>query len=230
MIRRWSRLTQLTFSSDQYSKIHFRFKFKSFRKAIIFKKFFTLYSKILRRHYSRMKHSYNWLIYTQIWQHWIKDFLKLKISTRFFYIKNFNPLEYFSYDPYRLNSKQQKLVGSFYQLSCGLPKSLFLWNFFLRPSLTGSSYVSFFNPNSYLHFSYFLQSPSLLKEVTAFPLPLLFLNEQNLANLKFIDKLSPTFDNFNTLFNELFVVILQITNEVYKFTTYLWLNIVFSQI
>jgi len=98
-------------------------------------------------------------MYSQVWQHWIKDFSRSKAISRFQFLKKFHYVEYLTYDPHRFNTKTQKMFSTFNHLSCGINRKLTLWNCFNNNKLSSNEHnktlFNYYN-NFSLHFSYSL--------------------------------------------------------------------------
>jgi len=227
MIRRWSRLISIESNSAFFTRILFKRRFKSFRKSIIFRKFFLKYSKLLRKHYARLKHSYNWIIYTQIWQHWISDFLKIKNIIKFHFFKKMNPIERLSYDPYRFSTKQQKLSAFVSHVSCGLTKRLIFWNSFIMSKTNspqnGDVYLNFYN-NTSIHFSYLLESHFTFSLGMK---PLYTFINNHIASPQTITQPSTELLPVFKFYSIIFQLCLQLLKEFYTLNLVQWLRITY---
>lgn len=212
MIRRWSRLTTHTIDLYNYKRLFFKYHFKSFRKAIIFRKFFILFSKINRKHYSRLKHSYNWMVYSQIWQHWVRDFYIQKSLSKFYYKKSLSWLELITYDPYKFNTKQTKLNYFTNHISCGIPKTFFI---FKNKNVSADS--SIFLKNLFLHYSYF--SPFTVNPLFK---PILINLQSSLISIKTYSNLTTINFSMDQIYWQLFAISLKTMREFYLINTLLW--------
>ena len=100
---------KLSINFLKIKKLRYRYRFKSFRKAVIYKKYHAKRTKFRRKQYAKLKHAYNWSLYVQIWQRWTVDFSWNLALNRFHYIKNFNELELITYNSYFFNTKKIKI-------------------------------------------------------------------------------------------------------------------------
>jgi hypothetical protein len=128
--------------------------------------------------------------------------------SRFQYFKNFNFIEYATYDPYRFNTKQTKIVPFVSQLSCGIPKSFFIFNK-LKKSSSADSFHFF--KNFFLHFSYHLN----FKNLTNFKTLFVVLEAQIIPFPAFQNVPTLSFD-FTSIFYQVNSLELFLIKEYYK--------------
>lgn len=156
------------------------------------------------------------MVYSQIWQHWIRDFYIQKTLSRFYYKKSINWLELITYDPYRFNTKQSKLGYFTNHISCGIPKT-----FFIFKNLNVFADSSIFFKNLFLHYSYF--SP-----LTPTPLfkPILINLQSMLISIKTYHRLTTMNFSPDSIYLQILNNSLHIVKEVYLINSLLWYLII----
>jgi hypothetical protein len=119
MVRRWSRvnLTNVSIKNNSY-KFYFKYLFKTFRKSLIFKKFYIKRTKFTRKKTTFLKHRFNWLPYSQIFKYWIKDFKNNKTTCKFQYLNALFKFNYLVFDKnFFKNKKNLNLFRTVFYIS-----------------------------------------------------------------------------------------------------------------
>lgn len=181
MIRKWSRIAFLSFDVFKMKKAYARYTYKSFRSGVLFKKAYFKKTRIKRNQYSYYKHLFNWTMYSQIWQHWIKDFEWNFYLTKFQYFKNFNEFEVISYNAYFFNNKKLKMISNYDNyVNCFSSKKLLYFFYNKNFKCFFSLFLNFFSyPLNFSTFNDLLPFPDL----TLSTFPIIFNLENNFYNL-----------------------------------------------
>jgi len=90
MIRRWSCLININNNFNSYDFFKKSHKINLFKNSVNFKRFTFKFTKFKRKSLIRLKHRSNWLIYTNVFKLWVKDYIFNKNYFRYqFYNKIF---------------------------------------------------------------------------------------------------------------------------------------------
>lgn len=196
-----------------------RYRYKSFRKGVLFKKGYIKKTWIKRNQFAFFKHLLNWAIYVQIWQNWVKNFQWFFYIAKFQYFKNFNEFEIISYNSYFFNNKKLKLISNYdHFVNCYLSRKLFFY--FINKNFKSFS-LSFLG--------FFSYSFSFLKdnELPLFPssessiFPISYFLENNYYSINMTDDF-PIFD-LNLIFKIILKLIIHQITEMRKIVTLLYL-------
>ena len=87
MVRRWSCINQFNLNLTYLAKFDQKFKVKFFLSLVRLKKFFYLFTKFKRKSLSRIKHKTTWLVYSNVFKLWTRDycFIKKYAKSQFVY-------------------------------------------------------------------------------------------------------------------------------------------------
>lgn len=101
MIRRWSCINHINMQLSVIQYLSVRYKLKTFRSSVNFKKYYLINTKFKRKSFVRIKHKTNFLPYLNILKYWIPDFYFCKHYFKFqffnkFFFKNFLFINLFS--------------------------------------------------------------------------------------------------------------------------------------
>lgn len=230
MIRKWTRIISLPVNFLLMKRMYLKYRYKSFRRSLIYKKLHIKRTKFRRKQYAKLKHLYNWNLCVQIWQNWICDFDWNFYINKFYYFKNFNEFEIISYNSYFFNTKKLKLFSNYlFFINCFFSRKM---NFFLN-NKNNNFFLSnfFFLP----FFSSFLSYP-VLPSLNDFSNPMFSLNISsspillNLDNffykLENYSKLSELSFSFVNFFNFIFSFLLFFIIEYKKIITLFYLNFI----
>ena len=75
MIRRWSCLINLNNNFNSWNYYFKNYKIIIFKNSVNFKKFTFKFTKFKRKSLIRLKHKSNWLIYNNVLNLWLKDYI-----------------------------------------------------------------------------------------------------------------------------------------------------------
>lgn len=112
MIRRWSRVTKITFNPNEGWIFYKKHLFKSLRKTILFRKFIRSGTYFNRYSGSKLKHKYEWAPYRQILARWTQDFYFHKNNIKFQYLKNFSDYMFLIFNPTYFVTKRTRLFAA----------------------------------------------------------------------------------------------------------------------
>lgn len=207
MIRRWSCVINITNNFNNFNNFNKLHKIALFKSSVNFKRFSFKITKFKRRSLMRLKHRSSFLIYTNIFKYWVKDFMfnKLYLKYQFFnkiFINNF-----FFYNFNFIKSKSE----------------LFFYNFnFIFTTLNNKKFLYFLNKksiikNSSLVIAWFISKPDYNNTV----LPL-YTNLQN----SYFPYQEHFFTNFelNELFDLFFKLFLKKNIEIKRIISLLFVK------
>lgn len=205
MIRRWSCVINITnnFSNfTQFNKLH---KITLFKSSVNFKRFSFKITKFKRRSLMRLKHRSSFLIYTNIFKYWVKDFMfnKLYLKYQFFnkiFINNF----FF----YNFNFIKNKSESFFYNFN------------FIFTTLTNKKFFYFSHKksiikNSPLTTAWFVLKPDINNTILPF-----YSNLQN-SYFPYSDHFTENFD-LNEIFDLFFKLFLKKNIEINRIISLLF--------
>lgn len=210
MIRRWSCVISITnnFSNfNQFNKLH---KIVLFKSSVNFKRFSFKITKFKRRSLMRLKHRSSFLIYTNIFKYWIKDFMFNKLYLKYQFFNNIFINNFFFYNFNFIKNKNES----------------FFYNFnFIFTTLTNKKFFYFLhkNPlikNSPLTTAWFLAKPDI--SITVLPI---YNNLQNLY-FSYQENFNTDFD-LNEIFNLVFNLFLKKNIEINRIVSLLFLHKIF---
>ena len=113
MIRRWSCIINITnnFSNfNQFNKLH---KIILFKSSVNFKRFSFKITKFKRRSLMRLKHRSSFLIYTNIFKYWVKDFMFNKLYLKYQFFNNIFINNFFFYNFNFIKNKSESFFYNF---------------------------------------------------------------------------------------------------------------------
>jgi hypothetical protein len=156
MVRRWSRINN--FNIDIGSSFFFikkQNKLNLFKTSVNFKKFKFKYTKFKRKSLTRIKHSSTFLVYTNIFKFWSKNYIFNKHLSKAQYAHNVSLKNIFFYNFNFIKNKNENIFYNLNFLFLTLNKKKYLQQhknceffFFKNTNITfGWSNYSF-NPNS----------------------------------------------------------------------------------
>jgi len=210
MIRRWSCVINITnnFSNfNQFNKLH---KIILFKSSVNFKRFSFKITKFKRRSLMRLKHRSSFLIYTNIFKYWIKDFMFNKLYLKYQFFNNIFINNFFFYNFNFIKNKNES----------------FFYNFnFIFTTLTNKKFFYFLHKiplikNSPLTTAWFLTKPDI--SITVLPI---YNNLQNLY-FSYQENFNTDFD-LNEIFNLAFSLFLKKNIEINRIVSLLFLNKIF---
>ena len=207
MIRRWSCIINLNQNSYFKNKFITRHKINLFKTSVNFKRFTFKMTKFKRKALIRLKHRTNFLLYINIIKLWVKDYL---------FNKNFSKYQFFN----------KIFINNFFFYNFNFIKNRnenFFYNF--------NFYFSVFTNKSYL---YFYNKPSFYKNT---PLTLAWFNKIPVFNNSIVpvffkwenyffpyNNPTPSYYDFNIIFDEIFNIILKKNIEFRKIFILLFYN------
>lgn len=158
MIRRWSCVINITHNFStlaQFKKTH---KIVLFKSSVNLKRFAFKVTKFKRRALMRLKHRSSFLIYTNIFKYWIKDFMFNKLYLKYQFFNRIFVNNFFFYNFNFIKSKSE----------------LFFYNFnFIFTTFNNKKFFYFSHKksiikNSPLTAAWFISKPNLSTSVIPF--------------------------------------------------------------
>ena len=207
MIRRWSCIINITnnFSNfNQFNKLH---KIILFKSSVNFKRFSFKITKFKRRSLMRLKHRSSFLIYTNIFKYWVKDFMFNKLYLKYQFFNNIFINNFFFYNFNFIKNKSES----------------FFYNFnFIFTTLTNKKFFYFSHKkslikNSPLIVAWFVLKPDF--NVTVLPI---YNNFQN-SYFPYQEHFNVNF-NLNEIFDLFFKLFLKKNIEISRIISLLFSN------
>lgn len=207
MIRRWSCIINITnnFSNfNQFNKLH---KIILFKSSVNFKRFSFKITKFKRRSLMRLKHRSSFLIYTNIFKYWVKDFMFNKLYLKYQFFNNIFINNFFFYNFNFIKNKSES----------------FFYNFnFIFTTLTNKKFFYFSHKkslikNSSLIVAWFVLKPDF--NVTVLPI---YNNFQN-SYFPYQEHFNVNF-NLNEIFDLFFKLFLKKNIEINRIISLLFSN------
>jgi hypothetical protein len=207
VIRRWSCIINITnnFSNfNQFNKLH---KIILFKSSVNFKRFSFKITKFKRRSLMRLKHRSSFLIYTNIFKYWVKDFMFNKLYLKYQFFNNIFINNFFFYNFNFIKNKSES----------------FFYNFnFIFTTLTNKKFFYFSHKkslikNSPLIVAWFVLKPDF--NVTVLPI---YNNFQN-SYFPYQEHFNVNF-NLNEIFDLFFKLFLKKNIEISRIISLLFSN------
>jgi hypothetical protein len=207
VIRRWSCIINITnnFSNfNQFNKLH---KIILFKSSVNFKRFSFKITKFKRRSLMRLKHRSSFLIYTNIFKYWVKDFMFNKLYLKYQFFNNIFINNFFFYNFNFIKNKSES----------------FFYNFnFIFTTLTNKKFFYFSHKkslikNSSLIVAWFVLKPDF--NVTVLPI---YNNFQN-SYFPYQEHFNVNF-NLNEIFDLFFKLFLKKNIEINRIISLLFSN------
>lgn len=149
------------------SKFEKKYKVSSFVSLINLKKFFFKFTKFKRKSLSRIKHKTTWLVYSNIFSLWVKDyfFIKKYIKIQFFYNIFFYNIFFYNIN-FIKNNNINKLNNNFNFIYMFLNKKIFNYYNYNLNTFKGVNILNGFNrKNSFISNSVLPISYQFEKEI-----------------------------------------------------------------
>ncbi len=207
MIRRWSCIINLNQNFYFKNKFITRHKINLFKTSVNFKRFTFKMTKFKRKALIRLKHRTNFLLYINIIKLWVKDYL---------FNKNFSKYQFFN----------KIFINNFFFYNFNFIKNRnenFFYNFnFYFSVFTNKSYLYFYNKSSFykntpLTLAWFNKIPVFNNSIV----PVFFKWENYFFPY---NNSTPSYYDFNIIFDEIFNIILKKNIEFRKIFILLFYN------
>ncbi len=210
MIRRWSCVISITNNFNNFAQFNKLHKIILFKASVNFKRFSFKITKFKRRSLMRLKHRSSFLIYTNIFKYWIKDYMFNKLYLKYQFFNNIFVNNFFFYNFNFIKNKSES----------------FFYNFnFIFTTLTNKKFFYFAHKkslikNSPLTTAWFVLKPDF--NTTIIPI---YNNLQN-SYFPYQDDFNIDF-NFDEIFDIFFNLFLKKNIEINRALTLLFLNKIF---
>lgn len=159
MIRRWSYINQLSNNLKNFNVFEKRFKLKTFRLSVSYKKYTFKVTKFKRKSLIRFKHTGNWLIYTNVFKLWSKDYMFNKHYVKFQYFNKIFLNNFLFYDFNFTKNRNETVYSNFNFFFSILSKKSYFY--FFKQSFKHIKYFS-------LTFAWFLEKPLINQNIVPF--------------------------------------------------------------
>ena len=158
MIRRWSCVINITNNFNNFTQFNTLRKITLFKSSVNFKRFSFKITKFKRRSLMRLKHRSSFLIYTNIFKYWVKDFMFNKLYLKYQFFNKIFTNNFFFYNFNFIKNRSE----------------LFFYNFnFIFTTLNNKKFFYFSNKksilkNSSLIIAWFISKPEYNNTIIPF--------------------------------------------------------------
>lgn len=197
MVRRWSCIINITNNFNHFDRFTKSHKIVLFKSSVNFKRFSFKITKFKRRALMRLKHRSSFLIYTNIFKYWVKDFMFNKLYLKYQFFNKIFVSNFFFYNFNFIKSKSE----------------LFFYNFnFIFTTLNNKKFFYYLQKksiikNSPLTIAWFISQPNINETTIPF-----YSNWQN-SYFSYQDYINVDFE-LNEIFDLFFQLLLKKNVEI----------------